>query len=254
MIAQRTFKKAYADTLAENVKNGLNLHYYGEDSFPYDSVEVVIIPTVRHPEGLLEKMIPTPQGDFESAVALYEAYKNISPLQASDRSFWTYLAHVDLFDYLKKRHPDIKRGYEYDQTYIWNRWFAVQKFPYRHALASLWWGVFLTIDDASEDKYKYTKVFFSSYGFRTNFMQYAIARHKEAIFGYFDFLIENPDVTSQWFKARNRFITKHFNKLGGTRLLSTLNRDFFKDELNRIKPQILTVTGTVKDDDDEDDL
>ena len=85
-------------------------------------------------------------------------------------------------------------------------------------------------------------------------MQYAIARHKEAIFGYFDFLIENPEITSQWFKARNRFITKHFNKLGGTRLLSTLTRDFFTEELNRIKTQILAVTGTVKDEDDEDFL
>ncbi|MCH5222936.1 MAG: hypothetical protein J1E82_02755 [Muribaculaceae bacterium] len=254
MIAQRTFKKAYADSLADNVKNGLNLHYYGEDSFPYDSEEVVIIPTVRHPEGLLEKMIPTPHGDFESAVALYEAYKDLSPLQASDRSFWTYLTHVDLFNYVQNRFPKVKEKDFNNVNYVINHWFHGSDWIKTHALASLWWYVFLTIDNNGTDKYKYTKIFFSSHGFRTNFIQYALARHKEAIFGYFDFLMENPDVTTQWFKAKNRFITKHFNKLGGTRLLSTLNRDFFKEELTRIKPQILTVTSTVKDEDDEDDI
>lgn len=255
MIAQRTLKKAYADSLADNVKNGLSLHYYGEDSFPYDSEEVVIIPTVRHPEGLLEKMMPTPQGDFESAVALFEAYKDISPLQASDRSFWAYLAHVDLFDYVKTRFPKIKVQGEPDRQYIWNHWISPKDWPHRHPLASLWWAVYMTIDETDlEDKYKYTRFFFKYYTFRTNFSKYTIARHKELLIGYFDFLINNPEITSQYMEARNRFITKHFNKLGGTRLLSSLKREFFKEELNRIKSQILAVTGTITDEEDEDFL
>ena len=57
---------------------------------------------------------------------------------------------------------------------------------------------------------------------------------------------------SQSFKARNRFITKYLNKLGGTRLLSTLSREFFKKELTKIKSQILAVTGTIKDEEEID--
>ena len=251
MLVQRTFKKTYAESLADEVRNGYGLERYSLESFPYEEEHVVIIPNLRYPEGLLQKLIPSSEGDFESAIALYEAYPNLIPLQASDRSFWTYLAHADLFSYVKNRFPNIKDKEGYDNQYIWNHWFTFKDWVSRHPLASLWWIVYLTIDEESEDKYKYTKIFFSSYGFRTNFMQYSIARHKEAIFGYFDFLIENPDVTKQWFKPRNRFITKHFNKIGGTRLLSTLPREFFKNELLRIKPQILEITGSSKEDEEE---
>ena len=252
MIVQRRFKKTYAEELADRVKNGYNLDLYGKESFPYDKEQVVIIPTLRYPEGLKEKMIPTPQGDFESAVALYEAYPNLTPLQASDKAFWTYLTHVDLFDYVQARFPKVLEDDFDNVNYIINHWFAPKDWSCRHPLASLWWFIHLTIDENSIDKYKYSRIIFSDYGFRTNFAQYSIARHKEAVFGYFDFLIQNPEIIRQSFKARNRFITKYLNKLGGTRLLSTLPREFFTSELTMIKPQILAVTGTLKDEDESE--
>ena len=237
--------------MADDVKNGRNLDLYGQESFPYDPDQVVIIPTLRYPEELKKKMIPTPQGDFESAVALYEAYPNLTPIQASDKAFWTYLTHVDLFEYVQARYPKVLQDDFDNINHVLYHWFYVSDWIKVHPLASLWWYTRLTIDNTLEDKYKYTRIFFSSYEFRTNFVQYSIARHKEAITGYFDFLIQNPEVMTQSFKTRSRFITKHLNKLGGTRLLSTLPRGFFTEELTKLKPQILAV-GTVKDDEDAD--
>ena len=197
-------------------------------------------------------MIPTPQGDFESAVALFEAYPNLTPLQASDKDFWTYLTHVDLFEYVQYRYPKVKEENFDNVNYVLNHWFYSSDWIKVHPIASLWWYAHLTINDSHKDKYKYTRFFFCSYEFRTNFVQYSIARHKEAVFGYFDFLIKNPEIIEQSFKARNRFITKYLNKLGGTRLLSTLPREFFTSELTKIKPQILAVTGTLKDEDEDE--
>lgn len=253
MIVQHSFKKAYAESLADDVRNGRNLDLYSQENFPYDPDQVVIIPTLRYPEELKNKMIPTPQGDFESAVALYEAYPKLTPIQASDKAFWTYLTHVDLFEYVQARFPKVlEADFDDKQQYIINHWFAPKDWSCRHPLASLWWFVYQTIDEKSEDRYRYTKIIFRDYGFRTNFAKYSIARHKEAVIGYFDFLIQNPEIMNQSLKARNRFITKYLNKLGGTRLLSTLPRSFFTEELNKLKPQILAVTGTVKDDEDVD--
>ncbi len=251
MIAQRTFKKAYAETLADRVRNGYDLDLYGKEAFPYDKDEVLIIPTIRYPEGLLSKLIPTAQGDCQSAIALFEAYPNLTPLQASDKAFWTYLTHVDLFEYVQARYPKVKQEDFSNINYVLNHWFYISDWIKVHPLASLWWYVYLTYDEASADPYKYTKQFFESYEFRTNFVQYSIARHKEAVIGYFDFLMENEDVMSQFFKSRNRFITKYLNKLGGSRLLSTLDRNFFKAELTRIKPQILAVTSNYREDESE---
>ena len=255
MLVQRTFKKEYVDELAAAVKSGVNFDKYAAESFDYDTDQVVIIPTLIHPEGLLERMIPNSQYDCESAIALYEAYPNLTPLQASDKAFWMYLTHVDLFAYVQERFPKVKDP-DFDSIpYLYDHWFCGDDWTWRHPLASLWWFVDKTIDENSEDKYKYTRVFFSNYEFRTNFAKYSISRCKEAVFGYFEFLLDNPEIMKQAFKYRNRFITKYLNKLGGSRLLSVLPRDSFYDELSSIKRQILAVTsGPSGDEDNEDEL
>lgn len=243
MLLQRTFKKNYVEALLDAVRNGQNLDLYAQDSFDYDAEQVVMIPNLAYPEGLIDKLVPTPQGDFDSAVAIYEAFPNLTPLQAADKSFWTYLTHVDLFEYVQKRYPKVKDEGFNSIPYIVDHWFCGSDWYWRHPIASLWWFVHQTIDENNGDKYKYTRFFFSSFGFRTNFAKYSIARLKEAVFGYFDFLMENPEITAQFLKPRNLFITKHLNKMGGARLLSVLPREAFKEELYNIKDQILAVSG-----------
>lgn len=256
MLLQRTFKKNYAESLLDAVRNGQDLHKYAENYFVYDQDQVVMLPGIEYPEGLIEKMIPTPQGDCESAIALYEAYPELTPLQASDKAFWVYLSHADLFSFVQARYPKVKEENFDDIQYVISHWFFGEKWMYRHPIASLWWFVNQTIDkDNPEDKYKYTRFFFTQYEFRTNLIHFSMSRINEALFGYFDFLMDNPEIMSQFFKNRNRFVTKHLNKLGGVKLLSSLPRDFFYSELVNIKSQILDVTGSSdKDEDSENDF
>lgn len=255
MIVQRTFKKGYAEELASAVREGNNLDLYAQEKFPYESDQVVIIPTLAHPDGLLDKMIPTPQGDCDSAIALYEAYPNLTPLQASDRTFWIYLAHVDLFPYIQKRFPKVMESSFEDVQYVLNHWFFTKDGQLRHSLSGLWWLTHLSVDESASgsEKYKFTRYIFRDYTFRTNFANYSLAKHKEALMGYFQFMMDNPDVSGSFLKERNRFITKHFNKVGGTRLLSTLPREYFIEELERIRPQILNITSSSKGIEGDDD-
>lgn len=251
MLLQRTFKKNYAESLLDAVRNNQDLAKYADDYFVYDKDQVVMIPNLQYPEGLIDKMIPTPQGDCESAIALYEAYPNLTPLQASDKAFWVYLSHVDLFSFVQARYPKVKEPGFDNVQYVISHWFFGEKWMYRHPIASLWWFVNQTIDeDNPQDKYKYTRFFFSNYNFRTNLIHFSMSRVKAALFGYFDFLIDNPEIMSQYMENRNRFVTKHLNKLGGTKLLSMLPREYFYNELINIKEQILEVKGTADNDDD----
>ena len=254
MLLQRTFKKNYAEYLIDAVRNGQNIDKYTHDYFVYDQEQVVMIPGIAYPGGLLEKMVPNTQGDFQSAVALFEAYPDLTPLQASDRTFWIYLSHVDLFEYIQKRFPKVmENGFE-NKQYILDHWFFAQG-TIMHALSGLWWLTYLSVDDSSDNKYKYTVQIFRDYDLRTNFANYSFARHKEAVIGYLQFMIDNPKVFVTFFKYKNRFITKHFNKIGGTRLLSTLSRDYFYNELSAIKDQIHAVTPlSVKSSDIVEDL
>lgn len=254
MILQRTFKKSYVDLLLDTVKCGQDLDKYSCDKFDYDESQVVMIPSLVFPEGLCHKLVPTPQADFDSAITLYEAYSNLTPLQAADKAFWTYLTHVDLFAYVQARYPKVKEPNFNSIPYVIDHWFCGADWYWRHPLASLWWFVYQTIDETSKnDKYKYTKFFFlTSYEFRTNLAKYSVARLKEAIFGYFDFLMDNPEIMSQFFKQRNRFMTKHLNKLGGSRLLSTFTREMFYNEMCLIKDQVLAINSSSRTDLTED--
>jgi hypothetical protein len=239
MLVQRTFKQEYVEELATAVKKGQGLERYAAESFDYDSRQVVIIPSLQHPEGLVEKMIPTTAGDFVSAVALYEAYPNISLIQASDRAFWIYLAHTDLFQYVQNRFSKVKEDDFNNAQYILDHWFFAGGMLMQ-SLSGLWWMVHISIDElaSGDEKYKYTQTIFRDYTLRTNFAQYSLARHKEAVFGYLQFIMDNPELFSTFFKVKNRFVTKYFNKVGGARLLSTLPREYFYEELQKISSDI----------------
>lgn len=76
---QKTFKESYMKTLRDAVKSGESLPLYSCDSFTIDETQVKRLANVYAPEGLEDKLIPTSDGDFQSAIAIYEAYKYISP-------------------------------------------------------------------------------------------------------------------------------------------------------------------------------
>ena len=66
-------------------------------------------------------------------------------------------------------------------------------------------------------------------------------RIKDGLLGILEFLKENPNAMNEYFENRGLYIAKYFNTLGGSKQLSYLPREFFKEELNKILPDILTV-------------
>ena len=241
---QRTFKTKYVDQLLEQAKSGETLSKYALDVFPIEQENVLYIPSIVHPVGLLEKMNPAIESDFESAVALYEAYPNLSPLQASDKAFWVYLAHTELFPYVQNRYPEVLANDFHNSKYVLDHWFF-DKDVHTQALAGLWWAVYFSIDeeDNGDNKYHLTKFIFNrdSNIRKSYFANYQLFRHKEATIGILRFLIENEDLCTTFFRRKFHYITKYFNKLGGSRQLVSLDRDFFYNELKRIRYQIMAI-------------
>ena len=74
-------------------------------------------------------------------------------------------------------------------------------------------------------------------------------RINQGMLGILDFLKDNPDVFENKMEERGRFIASHFNKLGGTVLLSAMPRAFFSEELERIKSNIINCKSTSNNDD-----
>ena len=234
---QRTFSDSYVTNLKNDVKTGVSIEKYSADEFDIDTTKLKYVANVYTPTDLLENMMAS-QNDFEAAVILYEAYKDIPLVLASNEAFWTYLCHTEPFEYCKKRYPvdDAKNK----TSHILDHWFFGNGYN-RNTLAQLWWGEQETFDEKCIDNpYHLTEIFFRNYSFRVIWFT-KMLRTKQGLLGILDFLEENQDIMEESFEHRGFFIAKYFNRLGGTKQISFLPREFFKKELESIKGTILAI-------------
>ena len=242
MELQKTFKDSYITTLKDQVKSGVAIPLYGQDAFEVDETQVKRLAAVYAPEGLREKMLQYVNDDFMGAKTLYEAYSNISPLLASNESFWAYLTHTTLFKYMQQRWSNVLDGTS-TSNYILDHWFVSSQGLIRNALANLWWNIHNTIDSTREDPYELSEIVFKNYTLRTmTFGISTLIRHREAMIGILEFLKENPTVTAESFENRGRFIVKYFNRLGAVKQLAYLERDYFKTKCESMKEKILSIS------------
>ena len=165
MAKQLIFKEKYVAKLKENIK----VEFFRGMEFVYEKKQVLMLPNVEITLDLANKL--KPDNDFETAVILFEAFKNLEPIQASDERLWVYLSLVDLFPYMQRRWDAVYNGTAKDgKQYILDHWFLTSSSQgnlMRHALAGLWWSVFLSIDETRTDKYELTKMLFENQTFRT---------------------------------------------------------------------------------------
>ena len=242
MQLQKTFKESYMKTLRDAVKSGVAIPLYGNDVFEVDTTQVKRLANVYAPEGLAEKLEVDWESDFKSAIHIYEAFKNISPLLASNEAFWAYLTHVDLFSYVQKRWPKVKDN-DCSIDYILDHWFLGANGLLRNAIASMWWSVYNTVDEERENKYELSEILFKNYTLRViTFGSYQLIRHREAMIGILSFLKDNPEITSNAFEYRGRFISKYFNRLGAVKQLAYLNSEFFYEVCYAMQDKIMSVT------------
>lgn len=237
MALQKVFKEAYVEVLRSNI----NPAKYAAESFEYEESQVQYMANVHQPENLLERM--DEKDELKSAIELYEAYKELTPLAASKNDLWAYLAHVDLFSYMQKRFPAVTDGTA-DVKYIREHWFRSAKGTIRSSLAGLWWSVYCSVDETRADKYELTRMLFQNDNIRTRYFgSSTIFRHREAVMGILEFLVENPNVSGVHFNSRCIYIAQYFNRLGAVKQLAYLDRSFFKNELLKKKPILLTITS-----------
>jgi hypothetical protein len=243
-MAQEIFKTKYVEELRRKVKDNSIVKYYESDIFEYDESQVLISPTINKPEN---NTLNLPDNksfyDFENSLKLFEQYKHLTPLQASDVRLWTYLAHVDNFKYMSIRWPGIKNNTAKDPAkYILDHWFiasANQSAFLRHGIAGLWWAAFLTYDEKREDPYELTKVLYTQLDFATRTLgTYGLSRHRDAIMGILEFIVENPSIFKNKFEDKSRFITKYINQLGGIKPITFFDKNYFKNNLELIKQTI----------------
>lgn len=248
MAQQTLLTKKYIENIFEEVERGEGLDRFLQPQFPVDEEKLLVTPQVKQPGNLLDRMIPTTDGDFASAVALYEAYKSLKPLQAINTQLWESLALTDLFPYMQKRWnlseaKDLKRS-------IINHFQVKSHGILRQGLSGLWWLVHLTIDDSRDNKYELTEMVFKNYTLRyVRLGAGRVIQHKEAAIGILQYLKDHLEEIPSLENVANG-LTSYFNKLGAVKQLTFLDRDFFYNEMARhIDEFKVTKAHNIKEDD-----
>lgn len=223
MAAQRIFKASYIEEL--RVVDPLR---YQGDKFDYDPSSVIALYGVTHPDSLIEQMVPTRDGDFASAKALFEAYDYLTPLQAQYDSFWIYLSHVDLYSYVKARWPFSVSSYRTNpEKYISDHWFGSYKHAISSSLSGLWWSIYLTIDRTRDNPYELSELLFNKYALRDSRLIFL----PSAVHGILEFFIENKDIHPT--RKIIRRCLEMFNIMIASKNPSGLSKEFFKNALSK---------------------
>lgn len=249
MALQKVFTDRYIDIL----KTEINVENYIKENFPLD-VEgdgfIVGLEGVEQPEDLETKLLSA-NNEAEEAIILYEAYKSLSPFVAAQEWLWTYLTHVDLMRYVKKRWPKIEvddrgtpRSVEESKKYIRNHWFRSSNGPLRTTIMELWWAVYISVDESAGEDHKYdlTRVLFQNQGLRNRRLGSSmLGRNREAMKGILKFIKENPECFSRGLENPMIFISRHFNLIGGKKPLSYMKANFFYKELQKYEGHLKSI-------------
>lgn len=230
MELQRVYKKSYVEMLRANIKK----EAYLQDHFISDNKQTLSLADIYNNAGeLCGKMIPDASHDIDSAIALYEAYPDLSPLLASQDSLWVYLAHNELFEYVQKRR---KVSAESKEDKIKDYWFDDSE---KGTLSGLWWAVKMTVSDNLTDKYELTRTLFRNQTFRTRtFFTYKIGKYKEALTGVLSFMNDNKELFQGHEEARSIYVSAYFSRLAATKELAYLDKEFFYNELDKKRKAI----------------
>lgn len=234
---QKTFRDNYTKRLKDDVRDDVSLSLYDDGNFDIDKSQVRVVAGVyAHPD-LLPKLMAA-KSRCEAAILLFEAYKDLPLVVASQESFWAYLTHVDLFEFAKKEWP--LDGVDNKKNHIIDHWFFGKHGYNRNAIASLWWGVYCSYDETRKDPYELTRILFLNYSFRVTWLK-ILLRTKNALHGILEYLLRHPEVANTALEQRGLFISKYFNALGATKQLSSLSKEFFIQELEKLTPTLLKI-------------
>ena len=170
--------------------------------------------------------------DIENAIRLHGALRQLTLLQARDPRLWTYLVHVEFWQYMRKRWPIERHLSERDRAerFVLARYFIPQnqsRALLRNGIARLWWYAHMTYDSERENPYELTAVLLSTLDITQQILERNLGRAPSVMLGFLEFLSRNKDVLlagGNDNRLRIRRLAKFLNLYGGVSILDCLTK------------------------------
>jgi hypothetical protein len=182
---------------------------------------------------------PTATGqrrDIENVRLVFDALRDLTPVQASDPRFWTYLTHVTFWEYMRTRWDINSVNDDQKTEYILGHYFVrtgSSRSLIRNGIASLWWYGYLTYDPERANPYELTSILLKKLDIARNLLERNLGRNRIILHSFLEFLLEHPEMTDVGNEGRHavRALVKSMNVQGGVCILDDLSRREVKDML-----------------------
>lgn len=239
-MKQRIFTKAYISKLSGELDDATANIIHSGIFVPEDYCDGVATTLETHidaPEGLGTMIMDMSLAD--ASIAIYKSFQSLTPAEASRNYLWTYLALTDLYGFMRVQCKTAKTV-----GAVRDNWFTNDMI--RHGLAKLWWMVYLTQDASKNDdveRFALTRYFLADNhaDLRLVLSQSALFRCTEFTKGILSYLKDNDSIFADNFQSVGRYIVSYFNKKGGTVQLATLTWVDFYNEIEALKPVLLSL-------------
>lgn len=240
MIRQPIFTRSYSEELRERLGTGNNLAEYLEPDVVIS--EVGVLQSTLEVVDTPPELDPSVGADTENAIKVYEFLDKLDKTQASDKRLWIYLSHVTFRKYtigrweIKASADDLTYNSEAKRkavSYIAEHWFLSgnARSLRRNSVARLWWAAYLTVapwdrdpeyfgDLEDDDRYKYTRVVFSTQDIAQNLLERRLGWSDRILIAVLEYLRLNPEIAQN--RESMRKLIKELNLILGYRKLTAL--------------------------------
>ncbi|MBE7476011.1 MAG: hypothetical protein B6D44_00325 [Ignavibacteriales bacterium UTCHB2] len=244
-ITQKIFSKYYTEELISKIENGNFSEYLSDSPFPYENKMPPGESTIEVNENFSLKL-PLSSAelyDMENSISLYSEFKSITETQASDNRLWTYLSHINLWEYMRKRWPAEKLGEEsedlFDELSVKNRQanFIISRYHLktpnrrrllRNGISRLWWYAHLTYDDKRSDPFELTRILLAHQDKAQNLLERSLGSDNKILVAVLEYLKFNPGLTRE--QVRDKI--KEINLVGGVKNLHLLEQNEILEIIN----------------------
>ncbi|PIZ64392.1 hypothetical protein COY15_05135 [Candidatus Roizmanbacteria bacterium CG_4_10_14_0_2_um_filter_39_12] len=235
MAYQKVFKSNFIAQLVKGLEtnNDSIIKLYEKEIFPITEEDCLIDIRVTVPDEI-KLVIPDKKNlySFENAKIVFNLFKSLPLIKASDPGLWTYLTHFTFWKYMKKRWPIEEQSNEKKGSFILEHWFVKNVGAAdlaRNGISSLWWGSYLTYDESKEDPYELTEQLLSMLDFYRTLIGGVQGRNKEFTHAILEFIIENKDLFKDKKETKVRLIMRRANAIGGYKLFTSLSKNQIKN-------------------------
>jgi hypothetical protein len=244
-IKQKIFSKYYIEELISKIEYAKFEEYLSDNPFPFENKLPPGESIIEVDENLTLKLplSSTEHFDMDNSITIYTEFKSLNETQASDARLWTYLTHVNYWEYMRKRWTAEKFEFESDEltddlsvknkqaNFIISRYHL--KTPnrrrlLRNGISRLWWYAHLTYDERLSDPFELTRILLAHQDKAQNLLERSLGSNKKILVTVLKYLKLNPELTRE--EVRDKI--KEINLVGGVKNLHLLEQDELLDIIN----------------------